>query len=247
MLNPSTVGKMIKGRDILLGLKSEISTSGNCFYNNMQIKSSSIERGIKLYEIGINKFLGKTLIRRIENKVFKTMKELQKILIPQGAYGRGEWVDLAGLITPKNEVEKFLVQIESDKLASSSDMNKSFAGMFKSYFEWEWTWACEKIEEEVGISADKLKAADVIDLLERWKKSVLELDTLIYEDVEKEFAPASMTGFGIDGGEDIRKLDFKNVRGDIETNNYVMSITEHTIVKTAIGDELINRLRGIIK
>jgi hypothetical protein len=247
MLNPSTVGKMIIGRNILLGLKSEISSSGNYSCNNMQIKSSSVERGIKLYQIGINKFIGKALIRRIENRVFKTTEELQRILTPKGPDGRGEWVDLAGLITPKSEVEKLLVQIESGKLASAADMNNSFAEMHKSYFEWEWTWVCEKIEELIGISADKLTTANVIDLLERWEKSVLELDTLIYEDAEKEFAPASMTGFGIDGGEDIWKLDFKNVRGDIQSNSYVMSITEHTIVKTATGDGLINRLRGIIK
>lgn len=247
MLNPSTVGKMIKGRDILLGLKAETSSSGTYSYNNMKIKSSSFERGIKLYQIGINKFLGNSLIRRIESNVFNTNEDLQRILISHGTDGRGEWVDLAGLITPKSEVEKLLGQIESGKLTSSADLNKSFSGLHKSYFEWEWTWACEKIEEEIGITVNKLTAADVIDLLERWKKSVLELDNLIYEDAEKEFASTSMTGFGIDGGDDIRKLDFKNVRGDFQTNSFVMSITEHTKVKTATGDELINRLRGIIK
>ena len=56
-----------------------------------------------------------------------------------------------------------------------------------------------------------------------------------------------MTGFGIDGGDDIRKLDFKNVRGDFQSNSYLMSITEHSKVKTANGDELINRLRGVTK
>jgi len=191
----------------------------------MKIKSSSFERGIKLYQIGINKFLGNSLIRRIESNVFNTNEDLQRILISHGTDGRGEWVDLAGLITPKSEVEKLLGQIESGKLTSSADLNKSFSGLHKSYFEWEWTWACEKIEEEIGITVNKLTATDVIDLLERWKKSVLELDNLIYEDAEKEFASTSMTGFGIDGGDDIRKLDFKNVRGDFQTNSFVMSIT----------------------
>ena len=55
-------------------------------------------------------------------------------------------------------------------------------------------------EEESGITVNKLTADDVIDFVERWKKSVIDLDNLLYEDARKEFTLSSMTGFGIDGG-----------------------------------------------
>ena len=61
----------------------------------------------------------------------------------------------------------------------------------------------ERIEEESGISIDKLSAENVIEIVEKWKKSVVDLDNLLYEDARKEFALSSMTGFGIDGGDDI--------------------------------------------
>jgi hypothetical protein len=247
MLTPFTVGKMIKGRDILQRLKAE-STSAMIFtYNNMQIKRSSLERGIELYQIGVNKFLGSSLISRLEKSEFKSEDELRNILVPEGKTGSGDWVDLAGLITPKSEIENLLGQIESGKFSSAMELNKAFKAMHNSYYKWEWTWACEKIEEVTGIECSKLTANHIINLLERWKISVAELDNLIYEDARKEFAISSFTGFGIDGADDEKNLDFKNVRGEFQTNNLVSSITEHTKSRTAMGDKLINKLRRISK
>ena len=245
MLTPFTIGKMIKGREILQRLKAESPDAIIYSCNNMQIKGSSLERGVELYQIGISKFLGNSLIRRLERNEFKTIEELRRILLPNGPGGSGEWVDLAGLIAPKSEVEKLLGDIESGKLSSVSELNKAFTAIHNSYYNWEWTWTFEHIEEETGITVNKLTADDIIGLLERWKTSVVELDNLIYEDARKEFASSSMTGFGIDGGNDVKKLDFINVRGDFQTNSFVMSITEHTKVKSAEGDKLIKRLEGI--
>lgn len=65
---------------------------------------------------------------------------------------------------------------------------------------------------------------------------------MLYEDARKEFNLSSMTGFGIDGGEEIKKLDFEQVRGDFNSNSVVAAIQEHIKQKSALGDELIERL-----
>ena len=106
--------------------------------------------------------------------------------------------------------------------------------MHNSYYDWEWTWSCERIEEEDGKPVNKLTADDVIRMVERWKKSVIDLDNLLYEDARKEFTLSSMTGFGIDGGEEIKKLDFEQVRGEFESNSVVSAIQEHIKQKTAL-------------
>jgi hypothetical protein len=54
-----------------------------------------------------------------------------------------------------------------------------------------------------------------------------------------------MTGFGIDGGEDIKKRDFEQVRGEFESNSVVAAIQDHIKKKTALGNELIERLGRI--
>ena len=85
----------------------------------------------------------------------------------------------------------------------------------------------------------------MIRLVERWKKSVVSLDRLLYEDARKEFTISSMTGFGIDGDEEVRKLDFEQVRGDFDSNTVVAVIQEHIKQKSSLGDKLIERMRRI--
>jgi hypothetical protein len=247
LLSPYTISKMFEGRELLKRLKTSSPQGAISFtYNNMKITGNSLERGIELYQTGINKFLGNSLIKRLEKCDFKTNEELQHRLLPDRSHGSGEWIDLAGLIAPKKDVDKLLDDIEADLISSVEVLAKSFVELHESYYHWEWTWVCERIEEETGIPINKLTAADVITLVKRWKKSVVELDNLLYEDARKEFTLSSMTGFGIDGGAEVKKLDFEQVRGEFESNSVVSAIQEHIKQKSAFGDELINRMKKIV-
>jgi hypothetical protein len=246
LLSPYTIRKMFEGRELLRKLKSEFPSGTASFsFNNMIISEPSLDRGIKLYQTGINKFLGNSLIKRLEKCEFKTNEELQHRLAPDLSHGSGEWVDLAGLITPKNEVDKLLESVESGKITSVEELAQSFIVLHNAYYQWEWTWVCERMEEESGISVMKLTANDVIRIIENWEKSVIDLDNLLYEDARKEFTLSSMTGFGIDGSAEDKKLDFEEVRGEFESNTVVAAIQEHIKQKKSLGDELINRMKKI--
>jgi hypothetical protein len=246
LLSPYTIRKMFEGREILRKLKAESPEGTTTFsYNRMQISGVSVDRGIELYQTGINKFLGNSLIKRLEKREYRTNAELRERLAPEYTQGRGEWVDLAGLIAPKSEVDQLLDDIESGKVASVEELSKAFTDMHDSYYDWEWTWSCERIEEETGITVNELTAGDVKGIVERWKKSVVDLDNLLYEDARKEFTLSSMTGFGIDGGAEIKKLDFEQVRGEFESNSVVSAIRDHIKQKTALGDELIDRIKNL--
>jgi hypothetical protein len=248
LLSPYTIRKMVEGRELLKKLRSVSGpVSGSYSYNNMMIKGVSLERGIKMYQTGINKFLGNSLIKRLENINFKSNRELQERLAPDQSMGKGEWVDLAGLIAPVKAVSRLLDDIESGKINSIEGVAEAFKKMHDSYYKWEWTWACERIEEEEGKSVKEFTASDVIRIVEKWKKSVTDLDKMLYEDARKEFTLSSMTGFGIDGGEDIKRLDFEQVRGAFESNGVVAAIQDHIEQKSALGDELIERMGRIKK
>jgi hypothetical protein len=246
LLSPYTIRKMIDGRNLLFRLKAESNKEESSYtYNNMKITSASLDRGIELYQTGINKFMGNSIIKRLEGKEISSVEQLRQHLVPDRAEGKGDWVDLAGLITPKQEVDKLLDGIENGEIRSIEDLTKSFELMQNSYYDWEWTWACEMIENETGITVNNLKASDIIRLAEIWKKSVTDLDNLLYEDARKEFNLSSMTGFGIDGGDEDKKLDFAQVRGEFDTNSVVAAILDHIKQKSALGNELIDRLKGI--
>jgi len=246
LLSPYTIRKMIEGRDLLQNLRYLSGAVSTLYtYKNMLIKGASLERGIELYQTGINKFLGNSIIKRLENNDLRTTSELRKRLSPDHETGSGEWVDIAGLIAPKQAVDNLLDDIESGKLKTIESVEEAFRKMHKSYYEWEWTWSCERIQEEEGKSVDKFTPDDVIRIVERWKKSVVDLDKMLYDDARKEFTLSSMTGFGIDGGDEIKKLDFEQVRGEFESNSVVAAIQDHIKKKTALGDRLIKRLQKI--
>jgi hypothetical protein len=248
LLSPFTIRKMIDGRDLLRNLRKNSGTgSDNFYYNSMKISGHSLERGIDLYQKGIDKFLGNSIIKRLELTFFSSDDQIRERLMPDSDHGKGEWIDLAGLIAPKNDVDAMLDGIEKGDLGTLDDLYRSFLKMHNSYYEWEWTWAAERLEEETGKPLKQFTSYDVISIVERWKKSVVELDNLLYEDARKEFALSSMTGFGMDGGDREKILDFEMVRGDFESNPIVSAIKDHITVKSALGDELIERMRRVGK
>ena len=246
LLSPHTIRKMLEGRELLKQLKNiSGSLSDSYTYKNMKIKGASLERGIGLYQTGINKFLGNSLIKRLENKEFKSNYELRERLNPDQPIGKGEWIDLAGLIAPKEAVDSLLDDIESGMVNSIEGVAEAFKNMHKMYYNWEWTWSCERIEEEEGKPVSRFTSEDIIRIVERWKKSVIDLDKMLYEDARKEFTLSSMTGFGIDGGDEEKKLDFEEVRGAFESNTVVAAINEHINKKSALGNELIERMKMV--
>jgi carbonic anhydrase/acetyltransferase-like protein (isoleucine patch superfamily) len=246
LLSPYTIRKMLAGREILMKIRSEtIPDAAGYKYNNMLIKKEALDRGIELYQTGINKFLGNSLIKRLEKREFATNEELRERLKPDRNQGSGEWVDIGGLIAPKNEVDALLDDIESGRISTVEALSGAFRDMHRSYYDWEWTWSCGRIEEEEGIPVSRLSAGDIIRIVNRWKKSVIDLDNLLYEDARKEFNLSSRTGFGIDDDEEVKKLDFEQVRGDFESNSVVTAIKEHIRKKSALGDELIERMKRI--
>jgi hypothetical protein len=237
---------MIDGKDLLMKLQKESEAEADFFsYNDIKITRHSLERGIILYQIGIDKFLGRSIIKRLEGTDFKNSEELSKKLAVNNNQGDGEWIDLAGMIVPKNEVEKLLNDIEAGKIQSLETLSTIFEHMHNSYADWEWKWAAARIEEVTGKSLKQLKPDDVIRLVEKWKRSVIDLDTQLCEDAGKEFSLSSMTGYGIDGGKNEKQLDFKQVRGDFESNTFVNAIRNHIKQKSALGDELIERMKKI--
>ena len=243
LLSPYTIQKMIRGVEVLKNLQ-KISGETTEVYNlqNCHIRNSSVRNGIELYNIAINKFLGNSLISRLREKEFKNIDEVRAQLKPQTHKGSGECVDLSGLIAPKNACEELLNSIEQNTL-TLDEIQKSFNDIHKEYYNYEWTWAKEKLEERWGKSIHEVTYEDIISMVEIWKESVVKLDKLIYDDAKKEFNLNSKTGFGVDGDEARKDQDFESVRGSFENNPFVLEVLNHIKKKTDLGNELINRLK----
>ena len=246
LLSPYTIQKMFKGRAILKELRRVSGETSELYsYQSAKIKNSSLNKGVRYYETAIHKFLGNSIIKRLEGTAYRSDEQIRQRLKPDTETGTGEWVDISGLIAPKSEVDKLLCGIESGEINRLRCINEHFETMHRNYYTYEWTWAYHKIREFYGLDPETLTAKDVTDIVNRWKEAVTGLDRLVYEDARKEFSLSSMTGFGADGSRNEMKQDFEQVRGDFESNPFVTAVLKHIEEKTALGDELIQRMKNV--
>lgn len=248
LLSPYTVQKMFKGREILWSLRRASGELSDIYsFHSAKIRNSALKKGIGFYETAIHKFLGNSVIKRLEEIDFHTDEDIRERLKPDTSIGTGEWVDISGLIAPKSEVDALIERIESGEINRLKSINAEFERMHQNYYTYEWTWAYEKLEEYYGVHPSEMTAADIIHIVEQWKMAVVGLDRMVYEDAKKEFSLASMTGFGADGSRIEKEQDFEQVRGDFESNPFVTAVLKHIEVKTTLGDELIARMQKVNK
>lgn len=246
LLSPYTIQKVFAGREILKNLQTTAGeTSAIYTYQSCIITNSALRKGLRLYEMVTHKFLGNSLIKRLEKTEFKTDDEIRAQLLPDTESGAGEWVDLSGLIAPKHEIDLLIRKIESGEVNKLHQINHIFSTLHKDYYKLEWTWAYKKIQEFYNIDAANVTSDDVIEIVEKWKESIIKLDEMIYDDAKKEFSLSFKTGFGADGNTKERALDFENVRGDFDNNEFVKTVLKHIVDKRALGNELIARMKQV--
>lgn len=243
LLSPYTIQKMYAGINVLTSLQSlSGETSSTYSYQSTKITNTALRHGLQYYKMAIEKFLGNSLIKRLENTKFKNISEIHEQLKPSTEIGLGEWVDLSGLIAPKSCVSELLDDIEKGELNTIVEINERLQKMHSMYYEYEWTWALEKLEQKLGKRYREFTVKDIISQVESWRKSVVDLDNMLYEDAKKEFNLIARTGFGLDGNDETKRKDFENVRGSFDSNPFVIAVQEHIKKKSALGQELIDRI-----
>lgn len=245
LLSPYTVQKMWRGREVLTELQELSGENTELYgYHNCKIRNSSLRHGKELYSLGITKFLGNSLVSRIDKADFHSLYDLRTALLPDTPVGAGDWVDLAGLIAPRTEVSHLMNDIEAGGMTYEQIQDR-FRTMHKNYYSYEWTWAVDKLEQIWGCSVNEVGLQQIYDTINNWQNAVVELDHLVYDDARKEFNLNSRTGFGVDGDRSQQQADFESVRGSFESNSFVQAVLEHIDRKTALGERIRAKLSQI--
>ena len=247
LLSPYTIQKMLRGQALLKDLKQVSGENSDTYsFQSGQIRRSSLNNGIRLYGMAIDKFLGNSLITRLMSSEFNSLDQLRDVLRPRAEYGEGDWVDISGMLAPKAAVADLIESIECGNIVDVDMLGKLFHDIHDEYYEYEWKWAYGVIGSYYGISLSEASVEDLRSLVVRWKESVVALDRMIYEDARKEFSLSFMTSFGADGDQQEREQDFMNVRGSLfESDPFVRSVQEHIRVKSALGDDALQKLQQI--
>lgn len=246
LLSPFTVQKMIEGKNILRNLKKTTGvTSDFYYYNNVKIKHGSLERGIGYYDIGIKKYIGNVIIRRLKDFDFDSREDFYKILEPESEIGKGDWLDIAGMLAPEECILELADEIESGKLDSLEKINNRFKAIHDDFYTYEWNWACDRIEHLTKKKITEISIPEYIDIVKEWKENVIKLDNILKDDAKKEFSRKSQVGYGYNGDDTIREGDFEQVRGTYDSNQFVDMINNHIKRKENKSEEIINKLESL--
>ena len=157
-----------------------------------------------------------------------------------------EFEILQQLFAPEEAVDKMLNDIENDVINSLEKLERAFQSMYDNYSEYEWAWTANVLQQFLGKKIDDITPDDIIELTQKWKNAVINLDNQLYEDAKKEFTETAQTGYGIDGDEKTKHADFAEVRGTYEKDSFVLEIGKHIKNKTELAEELINRLKKLV-
>lgn len=239
VLSPYTAGKMAAGRALLLSLHEQ-SEKGAEF---VQVRGAHIKRLLlktcaRYYSLGLDKYVGDVIAARCARR---PGERLRAILAPAstGAAGDQPWVDLCGLLCAKSRADALVEQIASGRVLSLDALNEECRTIREQYDDDEWEWVRAYHSRVCGTELHRLSDENLRALIDTWAASSGKILRMVLQDAQKEFEGGARVGYGIDGA---GEADFAAVRGDFETNPFVMQVRRQIDSAMATAE----RLKGLI-
>ena len=208
-LSPYTIGNCMEAREALLDISEECEcVDGYYEIDGVKIKESALQQGVELYNAAVKIFFGQ-------------MVEKHGIM----SAGRFEqWVDVAGLLAPKSEIDQFIAQLCTDHSLSIVKVGKMLASLHSGYDKWCNEWCGAAIEQEYGTNVT------CEEIISTGAKAKIWLLKAVLNDAAKEFSPAATVGFGKDSDRiQDKELDIESVRGALEDNPLVCTLIEEIL------------------
>lgn len=172
-LSPFSVGEIIQGKKILERLREASGDNVSTYnYHEYVIKTSSLRKGIKYYDIALRIFMGAVLKRHA-------------LVPPISTVGTGKWNDLSGLLLPDSEEQQLVSDIADGTIESMDDIVDRLNAINDNYNEYRWAWAYRMILDYYGLSEITPQDAERIhtDYITARRAWITE----IKKDAEKEY------------------------------------------------------------
>lgn len=248
LLSPYTISKMMGGIKLLNSIEQTSGLTADRYsYQNTTIEARALRKGRDYYMMAIDKFMGNSIIKRLEGINFTSTQQIIDRLRPDTSIpGTGEWLDICGLIAPKSEISALICDIIEERVTTLDQIEDRFRYLHSQYYNMEWSWVAEHFAQWWGKEIDDITPDDIVAIVNRWREQVVKLDKMLYDDARKEFSLMSKTGFGVDGSEARQKSDFEHVRGTFDSDPFVRMVLDHIDTKSQLGQELIDRLAPIM-
>ena len=142
-LSPFSVGEVIRGKKILETLRQASGANVSSYiYHEYVINASSLNKGIKYYDIALRIYMGAVLKRAHKWGFFGK---------PETEIGLGKWNDLSGLLLPESEELRILNDIKNGTLETFQEVTDRFEEINENYRKYQWAWTYRLILDYYGI------------------------------------------------------------------------------------------------
>ncbi len=226
LFNPYLMGRILGGMDILNELAGKTpKTQDWVNFKGLTIHRLLLITARKYYEIVLKIFVGQEIVRLIEGITPGIpITEIRKILFTKGSEGAGKWCDVCGMFSPAAKIGELIIQVKTGRVRTLDELSGCLSEIYSNYDRYVWEWCAELIKQTTGKETDRLDADDLVRIVTDWKNNAIKLNHMILRDAEKEFDAASRRGYGTDGDDAVRDLDFETVRGTYEGNKFVAGL-----------------------
>ena len=227
-LSPYIIQKVLTSLDVLSELYEKAAKKQETvFYKGIRIKRLMLKSTRKFYDMAVNIFIGEQLIKRLALiDGTPTPDTIKKALAPGKGPLPEKWLDLSGMIASEQAVELLLADISSGRINTLEKTVEALEQIHHSYEEEAWNWTTRILAERFDLDVEQINTDQLLELVNKWESETIKLDKMILSDAGKEFDSSSKIGFGVDGDEEVRDLDFKAVRGVLEGNKFIVGIKE---------------------
>ena len=202
-LSPFSVGEIVEGKQILEKLRDACGENVATYtYHNYVINASSLNKGIKYYDIALRIYMGAVLKRVI--------KKWGKVDLPTTTIGQGKWNDLSGLLLPESEEMRLLNDIKRGELETIQEVTDRFKEINRNYREYQWAWTYQLILDYYHLT--EITDADVERIHKDYVHARRAWIAEIRKDAEKEYAMGDVEKHVLDDFIDNldHEIDFEN-------------------------------------
>ena len=202
-LSPFSVGEILEGKRILEKLLDASGENVTTYtYHNYVINASSLNKGIKYYDIALRIYMGAVLKRVI--------KKSGTVEPPTTTVGLGKWNDLSGLLLPESEEMRLIDDIKSGEIETIQEVTDRFKEINCNYREYQWAWTYQMILDYYHLS--EITDADIERIREDYVRARRAWIAEIRKDAEKEYAMGDVEKHVLDDFIDNldHEIDFEN-------------------------------------
>ncbi len=242
IINPLNVSKMYRGLKLLtqFDIDPDVITP-----YNFSIKENSISAGRENYAFAIDFFLGKYLASLINKTDLTADKPLAEQLFPGNEPANEGWIDILGLMAPRNCIrDRIVVPVAEGEISTLTQLLDTIADIHANYHNLVTEFIHQNFEKAYGIPTKDLTPKALFAILSRWTDTITIMEQKRVADGIEEFSDNMKIGFGSDD-KDMVQADFEAVRGNPEDNEQLKAIHDHYTSDLNTCYHAINKLKQI--